>query len=175
MPVSIVLLRGVNVGGRQLAMSDLKAACLAAGCEEARTLLASGNVVVRAAESGDALARKLEAALVKQCGLKTDFYVRTPKQWSAAIAANPFKGFTQKQPTFMVLYTLKAKPNAAEIKRALEPQGGPEEIAIKGAFAYVTYPNGQGPSKFKVRLEGTARNWNTVKKLQTLAAGMEGA
>ena len=41
-----VLIRGINVGGRQkLAMADLRAVLAGLGCTGARTLLQSGNAV----------------------------------------------------------------------------------------------------------------------------------
>ena len=56
MTVHVALLRAVNVGGRSLAMADLKAMLEALGLGQARTLLQSGNVVLDvAARSGDAL------------------------------------------------------------------------------------------------------------------------
>jgi uncharacterized protein (DUF1697 family) len=54
---------------------------------------------------------------------------------------------------------------------------GPEVIHAAGRHAYITYPNGIGRSRLSgVLIEktlgtrGTARNWNTVLKLGTLAA-----
>lgn len=175
MSVQIALLRVVNVRGGKLAMADLKAACLAAGCEEARTLLASGNVVVRAKASGAALEKKLEAALAAKTGLKTDFYVRSRDELDAAISANPYAAMAKADPSHLVLYFMKAAPTAADAKAALAPQDGPEQMRLKGAQGYIAYPDGIGRSKFKVRLEGTMRNWNTVLKLAAMADEMEAA
>jgi hypothetical protein len=69
------LLRGVNLGGRKLLMTDLKAIAREPGLCWVETLLASGNVVFDAAESGPGIERRLEEALEKH-GLKTDVMVR---------------------------------------------------------------------------------------------------
>ena len=54
----VVLLRGVNVGGRnRLAMPALRAALEQAGMEDVATYVQSGNVVLDSAAKPDALAR----------------------------------------------------------------------------------------------------------------------
>ena len=53
---------------------------------------------------------------------------------------------------------------------------GPEQIAVTHGHAYIVYPEGMGTSKLTPALlgrhlgQGTARNWNTVLKLQALLA-----
>ena len=66
MPVFVVLLRAVNVGGTgKLPMSDLKRLCEKAGFRNVRTYIASGNVVAerdgREAEAKSALEAELKA------------------------------------------------------------------------------------------------------------------
>jgi len=43
----VALLRGVNIGKRRLAMADLRARLTEVGCEDVRTYVQSGNVVLR--------------------------------------------------------------------------------------------------------------------------------
>ncbi|HYB00575.1 MAG TPA: hypothetical protein VED37_10205, partial [Ktedonobacteraceae bacterium] len=52
---------------------------------------------------------------------------------------------------------------------------GPEEIHIIGQEAFIYYPEGIGRSKLtntllekKLKTAGTARNWNTILKLQQM-------
>ena len=53
MPVFVVLLRAVNVGGTgKLPMSDLKRLCEKAGFRNVRTYIASGNVVAERRRGG---------------------------------------------------------------------------------------------------------------------------
>ena len=54
---------------------------------------------------------------------------------------------------------------------------GRERVRVDGRQAYVVYPDGVGQSKLTVTVlerwlgsRGTGRNWNTVLKLQALAA-----
>ena len=53
--------------------------------------------------------------------------------------------------------------------RALEAAAtGPETVHVAGRHLYIVYPEGIGDSKLKLDVRGTARNWNTVLKLQAL-------
>ena len=52
--VSIALLRGINVGGKnRLPMKELAAMFVDAGCEDVRTYIQSGNVVFRTGPQGE--------------------------------------------------------------------------------------------------------------------------
>ena len=59
---------------------------------------------------------------------------------------------------------------------------GPEMIEIRGPEVYLYYPNGVGRSKLtnaflenRLDAAGTARNWNTLRKLVELGATLEPA
>lgn len=169
MSVQIALLRGVNVGGRKVVMSELRAACEVAGCTEVRTLLASGNVVLKSKLKGAKLEAKLEQTIAKELGLKTDVYVRDAAEIEAVLAANPFPAFAKKDPSHLVVFFMREAPGAAEKKKLEAPQDGPEQLKVIGREAFITYPGGIGPSEFKIHAAGTMRNWNTVTKLAALA------
>ena len=89
------MLRGVNLGGRKVIMSELRELCEAAGFTDVKTLLASGNLVVNAKLSGAKLEAKLEKVIVDGLKMKSDVFVRDLAQLEAIIAANPFKAFTK--------------------------------------------------------------------------------
>lgn len=170
MALQVALLRGVNLGKRQVVMAELRAVCAAAGFTNVRSLLASGNLILESALSGAKLEAKLERVILDGLGLKTDVYVRTGAELGAMIAANPFKAFAKTTPTFLVGYFMRAKLSAAE-KAALDAQEGPEEIKQGRNCLYIKFPDGQGPSNLKLPKLGTARNWNTVTKLAAAARG----
>lgn len=175
----IALLRGVNVGGhRKAPAAELRALLTETGFAEVRSLLASGNLVFRAeATTAEALERRLEAALVERMGLETDVLVRGPRDWAAAIAANPFPEPAEREPSRTFVMALKRAPSAAEVaalKAAVE--GWPEQVEVIGREAFLVYPGGAGTSRLsnalierKLGARGTARNWNTVLKLRALA------
>ncbi|OZA76328.1 MAG: hypothetical protein B7X77_06060, partial [Caulobacter sp. 39-67-4] len=96
----IALLRAVNVGGRKVLKNDLLGLATDLGFAEAKTLLASGNLVLWGeAEGGEALEKRLEDGLEKRMGLRTDFMVRSPAELKAIIAANPYPGAAADHPS----------------------------------------------------------------------------
>jgi uncharacterized protein (DUF1697 family) len=177
MKVHIVLLRAVNVGGSTtLSMARLKAMIQELGFE-AETLLQSGNVVLgNTNRDGEALEKLLEAETARRLGLKTDFLVRTAREWDAMIKANPFTKEAEDDPAHLVAMALKQAAKAADVKALEAAIRGRERVVAKGRQLYVVYPDGIGRSKLTIGViekalgtRATGRNWNTVLKLAALA------
>lgn len=147
-------------------MSDLKKLATDLGYEDARTLLNSGNLLFRGRGSVAAAEKKLEDAAEQRLGLDTEFMVRTAAEWDEIVAANPFPKEAKSDPGHLVLLVCKksvGKPKVTGAKR--------EVVKPKGREIYVTYPDGIGTSRLKIDVVGTARNWNTVLKIQAAAKG----
>jgi uncharacterized protein (DUF1697 family) len=174
-PTRIALLRAVNVGGVSVAMADLRAFFEKLGFESVRTLLQTGNVVFESRHKGD-LERFLEAEAAKRMKLDTDFLVRDPGEWNAILAANPFPKMATSDPGRLVVMPLKDAPSVAGISALRAAIRGPERVEAGTRHLYLTYPDGQGRSKLTIRViesklgtRGTARNWNTARKIAELA------
>jgi uncharacterized protein (DUF1697 family) len=177
----IALFRAVNVGGRMVRMADLEDLLLEIGLKDPQTLLQSGNAVfgvdaTAARGAPAALEARIERALLAKTGIQSDTFVRTAAEWDAAIVANPFEE-QRSDPSHMILTTLRAEPSAARVKALRASIKGPEVMHAHGRALYVVYPDGMGQSKLtNVVIEraldtrATARNWNTVLKLQALVA-----
>src|SRR5262249_50757259 len=108
----VALLRAVNVGGHaQVGMSDLRRLVTDLGFPEVQSLLQSGNIVFRGGrKSASTLERLLETEAAKRLDLRTEFFVRTSKEWSAAIAGNPFGREAERDPGHVVAMFLKSAP-----------------------------------------------------------------
>ena len=167
----IILFRGMNTGGVRAPVSELRAMAADMGLKNPRTLLASGNLVVESGKATDTLEADIEAAMEKTFGLKLAAMVRTPEQWAALVAANPFPAEAAAHPSKMVAMVMKdgVKDGAIEACRALA-EGG-ERVETIDDVLYFWFPNGQGESgifkKATPRMlgMGTGRHWNTVLKL----------
>ncbi len=164
----VALLRGVNLGKRQVIMSELRALAESAGYANVRTLLASGNLILDAKEKGAKLEAKLEKLIFEGLELKTDIFVRTGAELEAIIAANPFKAFAERQPNFLVVVFMRGAASAAEMEAMERTALLGEEVKQGKKCLYIQFPKGQGPSKLKMPKLGTARNWNTVLKLAAM-------
>ena len=170
MTAYVALLRAVNVGGRKLLMSDLKAVADEAGFERAKTFIASGNLLFASTKSEAAVARLLEEALNAHMKADVPVLVRTAKEMASVVKANPFAEAPGSRVTAIFL---EKKPS----KDAIEKASGiaDEELALGAREIYVHYPSGMGRSKLRIPAAngGTARNMNTVAKLAALAKEVE--
>ena len=170
----VALLRAVNLGGHNaVSMARLCDALAAIGLADPRSLLQSGNLLFR---SGAASTRSLEQLLEKEIdarlGLRTDFFVRTRREWAAIIDANPFEAEAARDPAHLVLVTAKDAVNPADVQALQAAIPGRERVAAGERHAYAVYPDGMGRSRLttaliekKLGTRVTARNWNTVLKL----------
>ena len=173
----ICLLRGVNVGGNNMvSMADLRALLARAGFTDVQTLLQSGNVVFSGPpKAPSTLELQIERELQKRLKLSVDIHVRTPGEWRAVIAANPFPAEARNDPAHLLLTCFKTPLDASRVKAAQEAITGPERLHASGRHLYMTFPNGMGNSKAAVMVgktlgAGTARNWNTVLKLDSMVS-----
>lgn len=175
--MQIALLRGVNVGAaRRVAMADVRRALEQAGFGGVRTLLQSGNVIFEAGAASEAdLEAEIESALAQGCGLDCEAMVRTAGAWRAMIAANPFTGAAESDPSQLLAHVLKAAP-AAGASDALRAAAGEERVRLIGREVLIHYPKGLANSKLvgavldrALGARGTGRNWNTVRRLAELA------
>lgn len=168
------MLRGINLGKRQLKSAELKAVVEGLGFTEVRTLLASGNVVFTYPDANaEALETQIHDALAKATGLKSEIFVRTPDEMAAVISANPFADAAQDRPSFLVV-TFHRKPvDAAAVDAVMADYDGPERAQAIGRELYIDFPEGQARSMLHAPLGKatrdpvtTARNWNTVLKIR---------
>jgi uncharacterized protein (DUF1697 family) len=180
MPCQIVLLRGINVGGRNLVpMAKLRAHLEALGFTGVHTLLQSGNLVLRGGRwSAAGLERIVAEEVAKRFRVQADCVARTADAWSAAVAANPFPAEAASDPGRLHAVFTREPFTRAQVERLRAAIVGPETVRAGGRELFVYYPDGAGTSKLTLDViekhvgsRGTARNWNTVLKIAALAGG----
>jgi uncharacterized protein (DUF1697 family) len=167
----VALLRAVNVGGRKVAMADLRALFVKLGFSDAKTLLNSGNVVFSADRRSDASLEKLfEMETEKKFKVQAEFFVRTTQEMKAIVSANPFPKEATTDPGRLHVVFLKESVVAKAVAAVGAANKGRESIRAGERCVYVYYPDGAGESKLKLPWVGSGRNWNTVLKLLALLA-----
>lgn len=179
-PTHAALLRAVNLGPHgKTPMAELKALFHRLGYGDAKTLLASGNVVFTPDAPAEDLEPRLEAEIEAAFGHRPDVLVRSGAEIAAAAAQAPFPESRAERPNLMHAFFLRAEPEP-EAVAALEAAVAewPERVAVRGRVCWLDYPTGSGTSKLsntvverKLGVRGTARNWNTVGKLIALTGG----
>lgn len=169
MNVFVALLRAVNVGGTgKLPMAELKRMCEAAGFEDVRTYIASGNVVFRTRLARAAAKKALESRLHDYAGKPVGVVLRTGAELDAVQRANPFPEAPGNR--LIVLFFDEDLP--ADALAGVRHQGE-ERLHRAAREIYVHYGEGMGQSKLVIpaAATGTGRNLNTVRKLTEMAGG----
>jgi uncharacterized protein (DUF1697 family) len=182
MPVVICMLRGVNVGGHnRVKMDDLKKLCISLKLRDPQTYVQSGNIVFSTDERElDTLREKFESAIQKKFGFRPVVILRSSKDLRKVIAGNPFAKRKDIHPGKLLVTFFTDDPGEAARKQVRAIKCDPEEIFIEGREAYIYFPNGAGSSKLNwaiipktLKVQGTARNWNSVTKILEIAEKME--
>jgi uncharacterized protein (DUF1697 family) len=173
----VVLLRAVNVAGTTLRMAAFRGVLASAGCDRVETVGASGNAVVspppRATPAG--LEVSVEDALGPRGGLRVEAFVRTAAEWHRLVARNPYVAQATTDPGHLLVTVLKDTPAAGAWAALAGAIVGRESVSPAGRHGYFVYPDGIGRSKLTPAVierhlgtRGTARNWNTVLRLELL-------
>lgn len=155
-------------------MADLRAAAEAAGLQEVRSLLATGNLLFTSRKGAESLMALLEKVLTG-FGLELPenaVFLMTPTELKAVMAAVPFADAVQDHPSRLLYVATATPPDDAALARMAAWERGPERLQAVGSGVFIDYPDGVGASQLTPkRLEkllgqpGTGRNWNTLDKL----------
>jgi len=174
--IYIGLLRGINVGGKVLKMTDLKDAVATLGFSDVKTYLQSGNMVFRAPKAGDdALGRRISKAIAEAVGMDVAVMIRSLAEWNVVIDKNPFPA-AATLPKTLHAFILGKQPDEARVSDLAGKDFGSEEWKIVGDTLYLHTPDGFGKSKLgnsverMLKVPMTGRNWNTVLALREMAA-----
>jgi uncharacterized protein (DUF1697 family) len=174
----IALLRGINVGGRNLIpMRDLCPLCASLGWQDVQSYIQSGNLVFQASAAPKELEIELERAVARRFDLSIPVIIRKGTAWPGYVRDNPYPDASESEPNHVMLVLSKAPPKAGAAKELQERAMNGERIVQVGDALWVHYAAGVATSKLTPalldRLVGspvTARNWRTVLKLQAMAA-----
>jgi uncharacterized protein (DUF1697 family) len=172
----VVLLRGINVGGRnRLAMPALREALEGANMREVSTYVQSGNVVLDADDAPDELARRCEALIAERFALDVAAVVRTRAELARVVSRDPL-GDVADQPKLYQVSFCASEPSKQAVSEASKRAVEGELLVAHGREIYAWFPHGIGRSRLAAALAdrglgggATARNWTTVTKLLELA------
>ena len=175
MTVYAVFLRGVNVGGINLRMADVKAILSELPVSEVSTLLASGNAVLRSELAPAELKEGVQAALRKAFGYDAWVIIMASDDVDATVHACPYPPDDEATHAYVTLSTdpavldelwTVAEADGTEHTRLspvatawLAPVGGTLDSAMSKATA-----------KAKLKASTTTRNLRTMLKVQAAMA-----
>jgi len=167
MKTYIVLLRGINVGGKNLVpMKELVKVLEEGQYQHVKTYIQSGNIVLQSQERPENIASLIQESF----GMEPAVHVLDVSEFEAAVANNPFESPKGKDIHF---YFCQDAPRIDTVK--LERyQSDSEDWHCEGKVFYLFAPDGIGRSKLVANLESclgvaaTGRNLNTIEKLREM-------
>jgi uncharacterized protein (DUF1697 family) len=178
--VFVALLRGVNVGGKNmLGMRPLKASFERMGFREVTTYINSGNVVFKTKE-GDArkLESRIERMLSREYRLECKVVVRSFSEMARLVEGLPEGWGGDPRWKYNVIF-LRRSIDSEDILSGLQPRRGIEQVAYRQGALLWSVLAGDAARTAMVRLPGqkvyqemTVRNLNTTRKLYELMKRM---
>ncbi|MGN6680085.1 MAG: DUF1697 domain-containing protein [Streptosporangiaceae bacterium] len=190
MPTHIALLRGVNnLGGKRVAMAELRDIVIALGHTDVTTYIQSGNVLFTARRTDGApdgrtdtavLSAELERAIAHGFGVRARAVVLSREDLASCVHDNPYPQETNPRLLHAVFLPEAPGPSmatwVAEAERRVRAKGSRDEAQVIGRMVYLHTPDGYPGSELRRALDraggptsssvsGTARNWATVSRL----------
>ncbi|MEC0371434.1 DUF1697 domain-containing protein [Paenibacillus chibensis] len=172
--VYAVLLRGINVGGHnKIKMAELRKVLEEAGCEQVQTYIQSGNIVLKSKLDPFMLREQLEEIIQTAFGLSVPVVVRSSEAFDAIMQQSPFEESALREGESIHVSMLAGTPSEEGLARLAAAERGNDEYRIIGSDVHLLFRQSIRDSKLAVNLaklgvQGTVRNWNTMKKLHAM-------
>ena len=171
----LVLLRGINVGGRnRLPMADLRALLESHGHTTVSTYIASGNVILSSDQPAAAIKRELEEALPKTFTLDSELIavlVLTKAELGAIVRDRP-PGFGDQPATYHSDAVFLVGIDATTAMKVFDPRPGVDEVWPGNGVIYSQRLSAQRTKSPLGRIVGTpayrsmtVRSWATTLAL----------
>jgi len=192
-PTHIALLRGVNnLGGKRVAMAELRHVVAALGHTDVMTYIQSGNVLFTARLTArttagrtdtSVLSAELERAIAQGIGVRARAIVLSREDLAGCVHDNPYPEETNPRLLHAVFLPEVPGPGmaawVADAERRIREKGSRDEAQVIGRMVYLHTPDGYPGSDLRRALDkaggptsssvsGTARNWATVSRLAEL-------
>jgi uncharacterized protein (DUF1697 family) len=182
MPIYVALLRGINVGGKNLIrMPALKACFEAGGFGNVATYIQSGNVLFESPERGSAaLTSRIEGMLGEAFDYEASVVLRSHAQMRTVIDRVP-EGFGAIPATYRYdVIFLKAPVTAKTAMRSVLTRDGVDEAHAGTGVLYFSRLISRASQSRLSRIVSmpvyqsmTIRNWNTTTKLLQMMDAIE--
>ena len=178
----ISILRGINVGGKNLIkMNLLKELYESLGFSPAITYIQSGNVIFQANRMApEELEKILATAIASRFSFAVPVIVIEPAELKALVTQNPFT--TKRSEDIEKLHiTFLSQSPTLEITNSLNSNSYlPDELFVTNKAVYLYCPNGYGKTKLtntffesKLKVTATTRNMRTVMELLRISETIE--
>jgi uncharacterized protein (DUF1697 family) len=168
-------LRAINVGGRNIAMAELRRVFEDLGLKEVETFIASGNLIfVSDAKSIPALEIMIESGVVKLLGYEAKTFIRTEQELVDIVRYKPFKAAQIKTAQALNVAFISEPPIGAIKKLILAQKNKNDDFQVRGREVYWLCQTRQSDSQFNYsrfeKLLGARATWRGMNTINRLAA-----
>ncbi|MCC6750559.1 MAG: DUF1697 domain-containing protein [Deltaproteobacteria bacterium] len=177
----VALLRGINVGGKNVIQMGALAECFrGAGMTAVVTYIQSGNVVFESGEAAAAVVERLETAIERRFVVRVPVMLRTAGQLRSVVGRAPARfGAEPESYRYDVLFLAPKVSSAAVLEVVPRAPGVDEVHAGTGVLYFRRLILEAAKSKLSrlvampVYKTMTIRNWATTTALARLAGGAD--
>lgn len=169
----IILLRAVNVAGKNIIkMAELKNH-LAKIFPTVRTYIQSGNIIIQSKEGKKSIQKLVFDVIKNHFCLDIEVFVLSDSELYEILANNPFLESYPSNKVFITL--LNNIPEPDKFTKLNELKLGAEEYVLKDKHFYFYIPEGMSNTKLSnpfiektLNVKATGRNLNTMQKIYSL-------
>lgn len=185
MTIYIALLRGINVGGKNIIkMDELKRVFESIGLCEVKTYIQSGNVLFKSNKKEELVCIEIEQEIEKVFGFAVKVVLRTASELQWIVQNCPFseeevlqaESFSDTESLYVAF--LPHVPYKDKIECLNAYKNEKDEFRIEGREIFLLSYDSIRNSKVagnlqKLDVPVTVRNWKTINKLAELAKAMK--
>jgi uncharacterized protein (DUF1697 family) len=184
MKTYVVLLRGINVGGKnKLPMAKLKQFLEEQGFEDVVTYIQSGNVVLRSALAAKTLSAKIETGLPRKFKLDSSLIriVALERKTFKKVVAQAPNGFGKDNSRYRYFVLFLMGTRASKAMKDIDVREGVDKAWQGERVIYYRLPSLTSPNATKSYLNKvtqkpiygaiTMRNWKTTTRLLEILEG----
>lgn len=169
----VALLRGINVGGKNIiAMKDLRAVLEAHGLDNVSTYIQSGNVLFETDRPATTLESEIESALETAFGLPLVVVVRSHRQLKSVVGKAPAGFGTDPDTYYSDAVFLKAPLTATQVMGIVQLRDGVDQAWPGTGVVYFARLGAQRTKSKMSKIvsapeykQMTIRSWSTTVKL----------
>jgi uncharacterized protein (DUF1697 family) len=172
MTVYVCLLRAIGPEThKKMSMAALREGCESIGLGDVTTVGNTGNLICTSSKSAAAVRRDVQK-VVDGFGVKSEVFIRTPRQMMMVVWANPFPKAVADHPSYVGVCSFHRTPSWSGLK----DYKGSMPWTTSGAHLIRDAGDGTGIGQFNVEkfagAKMTERNWRVFKSLAEKATAL---
>lgn len=169
----ISLLRGINIGGRNIIkMEALRQSYANIGLSNVQSYIQSGNLTFESALDAATLSQQIKNVIAKDFGFDVPTLVKNAQDFANICAANPLTQAERDGSELHIVFLAEPNADDASMQQLAKLRHKTEELAWHPEAVFLFCPNGYHKSKLhnnyleaQLKTVATTRNWRSCQKI----------